>query len=697
VSDLNYVLDVDASGGFTGHAFALSYYWLAIDHIGEVMTTMPGANMYQHWMPDFSITANKTISAIEDTALGDMLYGDLEDWYEPAWSANTTALDEYDRRFIHYASLSSDTPTTYVSPLSFQADSEGGGVINYGLSCQIDIDFIISNSSIPSVLSEVLARSNSMNMWGHNQVDNPILDANLSYYFHDTLTIYRQEGMLEEFLQQITRIPFMAVAALFGGELPDWYANGICDTYAVPGMINVPDYDGPLWYPEGMYRDDGKQEPYVQIMNMFDEGVLLRPAVLETSGWDKISSPDDHFLRWAIPAPEIRGQVLRAQNITIGLDWVELDRSSVYVEAMIQSSDLDSEPVWKNVTIQQNNDLFIDLADISGDANGMNLWDSSPETIGEKYFTSPVVLIFVYEAKPSDDDDIIRRVNNLLYSDSVYLRADLDYGYLAQYRQKLREQEANALAMRLALLAAGGIQIGLGISLAGKSLGSSIVMCFWGLEYIVQGLFGRSMMDIALHTILRAAGMDKEQAESWSLWHLFSDPTLDLIAQEVMANLISAGLGGLSAKKLTEGEGILTRLTTWLDGRQGFVSGATRRLLSAINCVIDRVKKFIGRHEWIKQLWIPTYFLGEAVWEAIYELAFEAVDDTSTPAQYIIGPELILFTTLLMVGASLAEGMVFGGTGSMSRTWLAAAVALRVIAFIPTIAVLRYWDVDIGY
>ena len=68
---------------------------------------------------------------------------------------------------------------------------------------------------------------------------------------------------------------------------------------------------------------------------------------------------------------------------------------------------------------------------------------------------------------------------------------------------------------------------------------------FWETEYISQAMHGESVIDILTHTILKASGASEEAIESSSIWHFIADPTLDFIIQEVVANLISLGIGTL--------------------------------------------------------------------------------------------------------------------------------------------------------
>lgn len=89
---------------------------------------------------------------------------------------------------------------------------------------------------------------------------------------------------------------------------------------------------------------------------------------------------------------------------------------------------------------------------------------------------------------------------------------------------------------------------------------------------------------------------------------------------------------------------------------------------------------------------IPAYFFGEAIFESIYEMVFDAPDDKTTIAGEVAPPWLIVATMVIMSAASISEGMIFGGAGSISMRCLGITLLLRMLAHIPSTMVVIEWS-----
>jgi hypothetical protein len=155
--------------------------------------------------------------------------------------------------------------------------------------------------------------------------------------------------------------------------------------------------------------------------------------------------------------------------------------------------------------------------------------------------TVPVVTVWVYRNQPSQASDLASTIRNLLYSDWFYLKMEYDEDYINTYLARLQTLSQIANANKPWMLAMGAGMI----LTAPLTCGASAV---WGTDLIVGQLTGKSLFDHIATGLMTVAGLDKNYIGNFSVWHLTSDRGLDLVLNQVLAEVLSFGIGTIAHK-----------------------------------------------------------------------------------------------------------------------------------------------------
>jgi hypothetical protein len=186
----------EPTGGYSKYS-VLPYYWQVFMPGGNCTSAASLNEMYKHWMPEVSVTLTRTAVGGEATEIGSMLYGDLSQ-YTPEWGVRVDYLESTGRRYLEYGTFKTSSSVRVSTPVSFQADAYGGGILSYGLSQKITRDHVFANCSITEAYVDYLVRANHMNMWGHTIVKKAVSYAALNYTMEDRLELLNSEGWVEE-------------------------------------------------------------------------------------------------------------------------------------------------------------------------------------------------------------------------------------------------------------------------------------------------------------------------------------------------------------------------------------------------------------------------------------------------------------------------------------------------------------------
>ncbi len=662
----------------------LPFYWQVFkvdsDYPDAVVVTANDEFAYEHWMPETTVFLSRTSQGSVTTDTGKLLLGNFDN-YEPLWSVDTEYLKNNGRRYIEYGTWTEGAPTRYCSPITFQADAHGGGLVVFGLSEMITREHTLLNSSLNNAYMEYISRASHMNVWGHSQASEVVSSVTLDYTVEDGVQLFNSEGWAEELA-----VPsFFSPIVNFAGKLligsGERCANGELDTYVEQFQ---PDYDGADWFttgssqwPLGQYQSDinpGDEgwEPVSDQLDMLTETLQIRPSVIETTDMD---SDSPRFELWApglrgltSPGTIVRHQILRTQNIRIGLDFSKVpELTEVHVFAFVEFAGLDT---WMNKTIPTTQtQLDFDLAKLF-DFDPL-LWVSNTSSR-----RAPQITLFVYREDPdSIHDDIVAQVNNLVYADVFYLKVEYEDEYIDRWISIGLQKEADSNAVRGGLVALGW---GL-IAIAPLTKGVTGV---WGLELLSQGYTGTGMFDHGIKGFMRFANFlseavteeavySQQYIEAFSIWHIVSDRTLDLIMQEVIAEIISFGIGSIvgGVAHAAASTSRLSRLSNWVAR-----SSHLGRLASPLS-------RIIGSRVTRAGVWLAQEYL-EIVGEVIIEMVFDNMlnlDEGERPmggnTQFFALMTLSVLTSGLLSAVSQGRGWSIGTRSFNDRTVAMLAIA----------------------
>ncbi|MGY5854070.1 MAG: hypothetical protein RTU92_10920, partial [Candidatus Thorarchaeota archaeon] len=559
---------------------AVGFYWqVRGPKAAELYPTSVELNsMYKHWIPQTTVTLQRTNLGTQATPTGQMILGDLSD-YEPLWSIDTKYLDENSRRFIEYGTWSGgSTPSGYANPVSFQADSHGSGVVTYGLSQMISQEHAWYNISISESYMDYISKVYHMNMWGHAPLVDVVKTVSLDYSVEDRLELWNKEGSLDEVYGNLAH-GFNQMVRTFSNLLNPYYdsnqgtpsgwdaevwdrlGNGKLDTFIEKTAV---DYDGADWFSDGQYLNDTDPDATdwtvaTDTIWMHNDTMQVRPSLMETSDWD---SDDPRFdliapgLEWAkADGTILRHQLLRGQKITLNLDWTGIDvGSEVYVTIQI---DLAGIPYWINrtiVTSENPEPIIIDLGKLTNrfyDEQSVPIWFSNNQTMT----TVPVISFWVYNQDPATITDFVSMVRNFLYADVFYLKMEYDEDYLSTYYSEQSRLEEESREIRKWLAVMGATMVGVALLTAPWGGG---IMALWGTDMLVSTQTGKSLFDHLIHggmnlansiaSLVGATAFDENYIGNFSIWQMTSNKGLNLLLCEAVANVMSSGLRSIGRR-----------------------------------------------------------------------------------------------------------------------------------------------------
>jgi hypothetical protein len=206
VNEYNYRLTFEKTTSTSSMA-ATNYYWQVVDSANVYPSNkedVKHGGAFKHWMPDVGVVLERVSSGSVATDTGKLLLGDISE-YAPIWSLDTEYLRSHDRKFIEYGTWANKAPTRYADPITFQADSYGGGVVTFGISQMISQDHAWYNVSISEVYMDYIARANHMNLWGHTPLKDVVTSVTLDYTMEDRLELWNSEGWVDEMYGQALR------------------------------------------------------------------------------------------------------------------------------------------------------------------------------------------------------------------------------------------------------------------------------------------------------------------------------------------------------------------------------------------------------------------------------------------------------------------------------------------------------------
>jgi len=428
-----------------------NYFWQVTDAANIRFSNiwdLTNGDAFLHWMPDVGVVLERVTGGSVASDTGKLILGDISE-YTPLWSLDTAYLRANDRKFIEYGTWANSAPTRYANPITFQADSYGGGVVTFGISQMISQDHAWYNVSISEVYMDYIARANHMNLWGHTPLKDVVTSVTLDYTMEDRLELWNSEGWVDEMYGQALRgegaLGLFGMAAMgpailalgmsgAGEDIADYlgsgtqwadggggerYGNGLFDMFIEKMAV---DYDGADWYDVDQYPAtlDGTGKAIGAIgqqINMLNETMLIRPSLTETSDWDTQENPRFDLImpgiHWATaPGSIARHQVVRGDEIHLELDWAGIDPSveTIYITARLA---LAGREFWVNRTVSSSTThIDFDLKKLDN-SDGTPIWFSDNRSLT----TVPAVTLWAYREDPAMATDLVTRVRNLLYAD----------------------------------------------------------------------------------------------------------------------------------------------------------------------------------------------------------------------------------------------------------------------------------------
>ncbi|OLS30820.1 MAG: hypothetical protein ThorAB25_07440 [Candidatus Thorarchaeota archaeon AB_25] len=525
---------------------------------------------------------------------------------------------------------------------------------------------------------EYIGRASHMNVWGHSQASNVVSAVTLDYTVEDGVQLFNSEGWADEFGSN----PFASLIDPMGSLRMSAFLrngerafNGELDTFVEQCQ---PDYDGADWYtrsstqyPYGQYQQDLDPgdpgwAPVSGQLDMLTDTLQIRPSVTETTDMD--SDSPKHEL-WApglrgltSPGTIARHQILRTQNVRITLDFTEVQHlSEVHIHAFVEFAGLDT---WVNKTIPTTQSYV--------DFNFRDLFDMDPllwvsNTSAQR---APSITLFVYQEAPdSIHDDIVSQVNNLVYADVFYLKVEYEGDYIDKWIQIGLQKEADSNAVRGGLVAMGWAMIAIAPLTAG-------VTGVWGAELCSQGYTGTGIFDHLIKGGMRAINsvseilggeevISESYIEDFSIWHITSDRTLDLILQEVLAEGISMGIGGVFGGAAHSSSSIISRrVSSFIGGSARLTRLASSRIGRALRVGLRIAQEYL-----------------EIVGEVIIEMVFDNMlnlDEGERPMGGATGfmtlMTLSVITSGLLSAVNRGEGWSVGTRTFNDRTIATIAI-----------------------
>jgi hypothetical protein len=289
---------------------------------------------------------------------------------------------------------------------------------------------------------------------------------------------------------------------------------------------------------------------------MLNETMLIRPSLTETSDWDTQENPRFDLvmpgIHWATaPGSIARHQVVRGDEVHLELDWAGLDPNveTIYITARLTLAGRD---FWVNSTASSSTThIDFDLKELDN-SDGTPIWFSDNRSLT----TVPAVTLWAYRENPTMATDLVTRVRNLLYADIFYLKMEYDRSYINRYFALGRTQQSEANKMKVWMVALGAAMM----VTAPVTGGSSAI---WGLDMIVSTVTGKSMFDHIIHGAMGVANeltggqaFDNNFVGNFSMMNLVSQKGLNLILGELLADILSFGIGSIG-KSLGRKAGVL--------------------------------------------------------------------------------------------------------------------------------------------
>jgi hypothetical protein len=198
----------------------------------------------------------------------------------------------------------------------------------------------------------------------------------------------------------------------------------------------------------------------------------------------------------------------------------------------------------------------------------------------------------------------------------------------------------------------------------------------WGAELCSQGYTGTGIFDHLIKGGLRAINsvsellggddvISESYIEDFSIWHITSDRTLDLILQEVLAEGISMGIGGLFGGTAHATSSILSRrVSQFIAGHARLAKFATSRVGRALRVGLRVAQEYL-----------------EIVGEVIIEMVFDNMlnlDEGDRPmggaTHFMTLMTLSVLTSGLLSAVARGDGWSVGTRAFNDRTVATIAI-----------------------
>jgi hypothetical protein len=336
-----------------------------------------------------------------------------------------------------------------------------------------------------------------------------------------------------------------------------------------------------------------------------------------------------------------------------------VEDSEVFVSVTLKNE-------WREIVVNRtviNPESYFDV-DLSAlysipDSDGLPLWKSD----WEEFQVPPAVLVVIYNSDPRDMTDIVSRVSNLVDYHYYPVRLRMDDDYVAEYRH-------NNIVVQEAQKEQGIYVLMLGIVMIAASPWIGGTSAVWGLDMIVGVYTGMSMFDHLAHATMShantlaiavgaaygnedAALFDEEYIERFSVFHVCSDKTWDLILSEVMADIISGGLSSIASSIGKRVSSFMSRrFPTFFKKAQRALTGFAYRA-GILSKVLRESADVIPEQSLAKK---AIYTLAGLLGEVVFEMAFDNMVRLNKDEQPPGGPATFyaLFALAIIGSAALA-------------------------------------------
>jgi hypothetical protein len=519
------------------------------------------------WTVDSTLGIRRSATQTYPSDIGQMLPIDLDN-FQPLCAIDSNKLKSLDRKFIDYAGYG-DEYTSLANPITFQADSYGGGIVSYGISTSIGPEHVMSNSSISGVVMQMIASHNCMNLWSIASSKQSVVNVSMGVKRWDKLDVILQEGLTEE-----------------------WNDNsGSFDTWVA---ASYEDYNGADWYTTEQYPGT----PENMEVTFFNQTLKLRQPSQEMTSWDNEMKGFDVLEYPAIRYPQIAARYVEFDINTTDLDFDTYDKYYLEVQLTFRSSNMKAgytpPVIWKNLTIDENTkSVRFELQEFSEieetivtthtvPYSGSEFWyapstytteETRVRTVcttshmifdgsSDEGVKTPLLVTAIYKENPRTlrHADPVAAMSNLVYFDYMFPKLAIDKDYAAVYEEKWNQIAANRAYMKPILFTTGVAMVIGGTLISIYGAGSCLPLIVFGLDMCLTQAYEVSFIERGLSKLAKLAFiyigrknttyLNTEQGRrAFSFYQLTSNRLVNLMVIQATFFMLSAGLSGAAAFK----------------------------------------------------------------------------------------------------------------------------------------------------